>query len=225
MDLAAIGALLRPFLAGAESSSSSAAFSLDRPAALSEFQLCQLSQYLDLLLFWNDKVNLTAIRDAEDMVPRHFGESLFLGRALFPADGDESGRLIDFGSGAGFPGVPIKIWAPALRLNLIESNQKKATFLREVIRALDLKEAEVFSRRAENFSWQAEVVTMRAVERFDSALPIATQLVAPAGRIALLIGQAQVRIAHEFAREIAWQPATPVPHSTNRVLLIGRKPE
>lgn len=122
MDSGTIAELLTPFLRGS-------AHRPEKSVPLSEIQLGQLSVYLDLLLLWNDKVNLTAIRDAESIVRRHFGESLFLGRWLFPAGCEPPVRLIDFGSGAGFPGVPIKIWAPALQLSLLESNQKKATFL------------------------------------------------------------------------------------------------
>jgi len=218
MDLGRICALLQPFLTGA-------AVSGEKVGCLPESQLQRFAKYLDLLLMWNEKVNLTAVRDPDEIVTRHFGESLFLGRQLFPSGYEKNDRLVDFGSGAGFPGVPIKLWAPSIRLNLVESNNKKAIFLREVIRALELKDAEVFSRRAESFSWQAEVVTMRAVERFDCALPIGIQLVAPGGRIALLIGEPQIRPTHELAREISWDSPIPVPQSESRVALIGRKPE
>ena len=86
--------------------------------------------------------------------------------------------LIDLGSGAGFPGLPIKLWAPDLRITLIESNQKKSTFLREAdLRALTLMNVDVFSARAEDFPAQASVVTLRAVERFEDVLPTATRLV------------------------------------------------
>src|SRR5262249_31150539 len=99
--------------------------------------------------------------------------------------------LIDIGSGAGFPGLAIKIWVPELHVTLIESNQKKATFLREVCRTLTLTNVDVFDSRAEDFRGAcADIVTMRAVERFDLILPIAASLVAPGGRLALLIGNA-----------------------------------
>ncbi len=193
--------------------------------ALTETQLQQISAYLDLLLHWNARMNLSAVRDAEAILTRHFGESLFAARHLFPLNQDRppQSRLIDVGSGAGFPGLPIKIWSSAVRLTLIESNQKKATFLREVIRRLGLKDGAVFAGRAESFSGQAEVVTLRAVERFETALKVASRLVLPAGRIALLIGAAQVERARELVRDVKWQPATPIPQSFSRVLMIGQK--
>src|SRR5438094_5607441 len=114
MDIDRIGDLLLPFING---------------SVLSGAQAKQLSLYLDLLLKWNSKINLTAVRDPEEIVTRHFGESLFAARQLFPEP--IAGTVIDVGSGAGFPGIPIKIWNDAADLTLIESNQKKAVFLHE----------------------------------------------------------------------------------------------
>jgi 16S rRNA (guanine527-N7)-methyltransferase len=223
MDARRIAALVQPFLltAGAESAPADPL----APAALTGPQLEQISAYLDLLLRWNERINLSAVRDAEEVVTRHFGESLFAARHLFPSPGDlrSPSRLIDVGSGSGFPGLPIKIWSNEVQLTLIESNQKKATFLREVIRRLGFKDGSVFSGRAENFPSQAEVVTLRAVERFETALTVATRLVLPAGRVALLIGAAQVERARELRPEIEWQHAATIPLSSNRVLMIGQK--
>jgi 16S rRNA (guanine527-N7)-methyltransferase len=230
MDSERIAALVQPFLAtvAAEATPQDpcrAGFSSETPAALTDIQLKQISTYLDHLLRWNARMNLSAVRDAEGIVTRHFGESLFAARHLFSSNPDRlsRSRLIDVGSGAGFPGLPIKIWRSDVQLTLIESNQKKATFLRELIRRLELKDATVFSGRAEKFSAQADVVTLRAVERFESALGVATQLVLPAGRMALLIGSAQVMRAKELAGEVTWQRATTIPLSSSRVLLIGAK--
>ena len=117
--------------------------------------LLNISTYIDLLIRWNARINLTAIRTEEEIVTRHFGESLFAARHLFPRVARapspasvsktkvHAPRLIDVGSGAGFPGLPIKIWAPEIDLTLIESNQKKATFLREVTRQLTLMDINV----------------------------------------------------------------------------------
>jgi len=230
MDSERIRALVQPFLATAAAESTPQdptrrGFSPQTSAGLTDTQLKQISAYVDLLLRWNTRMNLSAVRDRESIVTRHFGESLFAARHLFPSNQDRvsPSRVIDVGSGAGFPGLPMKIWSRDVQLTLIESNQKKATFLREVIRRLELKDATVFSGRAENFPGQAEVVTLRAVERFETALGIATRLVVPAGRIALLIGSAQVVRAQELARDVTWQRATTIPLSSSRVLLIGRK--
>ena len=216
MDLRRIAALVEPFLR--------ADFGPGEPAGLTDLQLQQITAYIDLFVRWNARMNLSAVRDADGIVTRHFGESLFAARHLFSnSDRPSQSRLIDVGSGAGFPGLPIKIWSKDVQLTLIESNQKKAIFLREVIRRLGLKDATVFSGRAESFPGQAEVVTLRAVERFEAALGMATRLVLPAGRIALLIGAGQVERTRELARDVEWQPATPIPQSFGRVLMIGQK--
>ena len=203
-------------------------------------QLHQISTYIDLLLRWNARVNLTSIREPEEIVRRHFGESLFAARHLFPPANRETAAvsvgfandqqpttndgpldLLDLGSGAGFPGLPIKLSAPELRTTLIESNQRKATFLREVVRTLALTDVEIFSGRAEDFPGRSRTVSLRAVERFEIALPLAASLIEPGGRLALLIGMDQVESARRLIPSFRWSNPTPIPMSTNRILLIG----
>jgi 16S rRNA (guanine527-N7)-methyltransferase len=187
-------------------------------------QLINISTYIDMLLKWNARINLTAVRQPEEMVRRHFGESLFAAQYLFPAGAQpESVRVFDVGSGAGFPGLPVKLWSPQIQLTLIESNQKKVAFLREVVRTLTLTSVDVFAGRAEDCPGTAGVVTLRAVERFESALPVAARLVAAGGRLALLIGEAQREHARELAPEFGWNEAVHVPESLNRALLVGRR--
>ncbi|MBI2678137.1 MAG: 16S rRNA (guanine(527)-N(7))-methyltransferase RsmG [Candidatus Koribacter versatilis] len=181
-------------------------------------QLEQISKYIDILLKWNDKTNLTAVRDPREMVVRHFGESLFAARALL--EPESALDVIDVGSGAGFPGMPLKLFAPRIRLTLVEAQAKKATFLKEVVRALGFGNVTVLSARAETLTEQADLVTLRAVERFDEVLPIAGHLVKPGGRLALLIGTGQIGAAHQLP-EFAWQEASKVPQSRTRVLLVG----
>lgn len=185
-----------------------------------EEQLRSISTYIDLLLRWNQHVNLSAIRDAEQIVCRHFGESLFAARNLFAADSEA--RVIDVGSGAGFPGMVLKIFAPALRLTLIESQGKKAVFLRELARALKFSDVRVVQERAERFAEQAEVVTFRAVERFERILLSAAALVSPGGRLGALIGASQLGIAAEVLPG-DWK-SLPIPASHARVLAMWPKP-
>ncbi len=202
-----------------------------------------ISTYIDILLRWNARINLTAIRDPEEIVTRHFGESLFAARHLFPSPPsvssvvkgfeandqrprtNDDASVADLGSGAGFPGIPIKLWAPHIALTLIESNQKKVTFLREVFRALTLTDIDIFPGRAENMTdshiASFDVVTLRAVERFHQALPIAARLLRPGGRLALLIGTSQIDQAHSTLPAFTWQPSVPVPLSNSRILLVG----
>lgn len=178
-------------------------------------QLEMISIYIDLLIKWNARVNLTAVRDPEDMVRRHFGESLFAARNLVAANSTISAA--DVGSGAGFPGIPLKIHAPQLRITLIESHGKKATFLREVIRELKLTNTNVFQDRAEKWDSTADLVTLRAVEKFQTALPVAAALVAPGGRLGLLIGEDQGRIAEGLVPG-TWSEPLRIPESEKRVL-------
>lgn len=215
MDTRRIAELLKPFFAGAQ---------LPPESLLSD-----ISTYIDLLLRWNARLNLTAIRDPERIVRRHFGESLFAARELFPdgaagAAAQHSTRfsLADLGSGAGFPGVPIKLWAPEVHLTLIESNHKKATFLRELVRTLTLTNIDIQNARAESLPENSfDLVTLRAVERFDTILPIAANLVAPKGRLALLIGTSQLDHAQAALHAFNFAPPVPIPLSDSRCLLTG----
>jgi 16S rRNA (guanine527-N7)-methyltransferase len=263
MDPARITELLEPFLG---------------TTRLTESQLNRISTYIDILLRWNARINLTAIRSPEEIVTRHFGESLFAARHLFPgsisvspvssvlkdsagappfsrtlrkggdvandqrpplacpepSEGTYDASLTDLGSGAGFPGLPIKIWSPEIHLTLVESNQKKATFLREAVRALALTNVNVAASRAEDLfaeskrgspeNAQPSTVTLRAVERFDRILPVAARLASPNGRLALLISQPQIPIAHELTPSVQWAYPIPIPMSATRNLLIGRTP-
>ncbi len=102
-------------------------------------QVLQIQQYIRILLVWNEKINLTAIRDPLEILYRHFCESMFAAEAI-PL---KNGRLADIGSGGGFPGLPLKIMRPGLQVFLVESNIKRVTFLAEVIRELRLNGAQV----------------------------------------------------------------------------------
>jgi 16S rRNA (guanine527-N7)-methyltransferase len=143
-----------------------------------------LSVYLDLLLKWNARTNLTAIRDPEEIVQRHFGESLFTGIHLaqrLPSNA----TLLDLGSGAGFPGLPIQLLHPTLKITLAESQNKKSTFLREVVRTLNLP-TEVHAARAETLTRQFAALTLRAVDNMSQALAAAKPLLRPTGLLAIL---------------------------------------
>ena len=146
----------------------------------------KLSQYLELLLRWNARTNLTAIREPEEIVRRHFGESLFAARHLATRLSPEA-TLLDFGSGAGFPGLPIQLWLPNLHVTLAESQGKKASFLREAVRTLGLK-TEVWSARVESMpvDQQFDAVTLRAVDHMQEALTAARPRVAQRGWLVTL---------------------------------------
>ena len=190
-------------------------------AVLPEKIFTNISTYIDLLVKWNTKVNLTAIRTPEEMVTRHFGESFFAATRLITPDWQ--GAILDFGSGAGFPGMPLAMYAPAATVSLLESQGKKAAFLNEVIFTLKLGNATVFNGRAERYGGTADLVTMRAVERFERSLPAAASLVCPGGRLALFIGISQVKAAEDTTSEFSWDAPIKMPGSEGKVLLVGTK--
>lgn len=209
METARIAELLAPFTGG---------------ETLTPRLLEALQRYLDLLLRWNARVNLTAVRDPEKIVARHFGESLFAARVLLRGREGTTSTLTDVGSGAGFPGVPMKLFAPQLKLTLIEAHNKRAVFLREVVRSLGLDRSEVFGGRAEHWAKTADLVTLRAVEQFERALPVAAKLVAGGGRLGLLIGAGQVSTAQEvLGKSWRWREPTAVPLSEARVVLAAER--
>jgi 16S rRNA (guanine527-N7)-methyltransferase len=144
--------------------------------------LWQLAGYLELLLKWNSRTNLSAVRSPEGIVERHFGESLFMASRL-PA----CRTLLDLGSGAGFPGLPIQLARPDLKVTLAESQHKKSSFLREVVRTLELS-TEIWGDRVEAMDpdRRFDVVALRAVDRPIAALCAAKARLAEGGVIAHL---------------------------------------
>lgn len=203
MNTADIARLLQPFI------------------ELDELRLAAISKYIDLLLKWNARINLTAIRAPEEIVERHFGESLFAAKHILAHDSIKT--AVDLGSGAGFPGVPFALLAPEVEVTLIESNQKKSTFLKEVIYLLELRNVKVFSGRAESYSQSADLVMLRAVEKFEEVLSLAIRLVSPGARLALLVGAAQVDLTKSLLPKVQWQGSVAIPSGHSRVLLIGTR--
>jgi 16S rRNA (guanine527-N7)-methyltransferase len=154
---------------------------------LAAAQIDSFLAYLSLLVQWSDKFNLTAVKEADTIVRRHFLDSLAI-LPFVPPDG----RLLDIGSGAGFPGLPLKLALPEKELVLVEPRRKKANFLREVIRRLSLDGAWVTEKRAEELSVDAmglfsEVVT-RALGSADLFLQSSFPLLLPGGRSMIMHG-------------------------------------
>jgi 16S rRNA (guanine527-N7)-methyltransferase len=176
-------------------------------------------RYITMLLHWNKRISLTRITDLDEILRFHFGESLFALRQV-PI---REGRLADVGSGAGFPGVALKIALPELELVLIESNVKKAAFLAEVCRELGLKKAEVFRGRMEDISAPDKLydhVTARALGNYSVLLKWASRHLSQGGKIVLWLGEEE---AADLAKSEAWEWRQPVriPGSERRLLLIG----
>ena len=186
-------------------------------------QIEQIQQYIDILLRWNEKTNLTAIRDPLEILYRHFCESMF-GALAIPV---EKCRLADVGSGAGFPGLPLKIIRPEIDLFLIESNLKKATFLTEVARELGLAGVRVLVRRYEELSEEVaplDIVCCRAVGEFGPFLEWASTPTLGAEKIALWIGGQDAEAVRRFPLEDwEWEEPRPLPHSLRRFILTAKR--
>src|SRR5467141_3869474 len=183
-------------------------------------QVLQIQQYIKILLTWNEKVNLTAIRDPLEILYRHFCESMYAAEAIPLKDG----RLADVGSGAGFPGLPLKLMRPELQVFLVESNIKKVTFLAEVIRELGLSGAQVLARRYEELGEEVaplDYVCSRALGEFPAFLEWAGAEQIAAKQVILWIG---ARDLPEIQKIGGWQwDPIEVPHSLRRLLLVGTK--
>jgi 16S rRNA (guanine527-N7)-methyltransferase len=181
----------------------------------------QFEAYLSLILRWNARVNLTAIRDEEAILSRHFVESILCARALSAG----IATLLDFGSGAGFPGIPIALCRPEIAVTLAESQGKKAAFLQEAVRILGLGiSAKVHAQRAESLSAQFDCVTLRAVDRMPQAVKAASRLVAPHGWLALMTTRAELAGLQTIAgAAFSWPKMLALPGSADRLLALGER--
>lgn len=192
-------------------------------ANLSEVQLTAVQRYLSVLLNWNLAMNLTAIEDPAEILARHFGESLFAASFL---DLKKS-RLADVGTGPGFPGLPLKIAVPEMRLTLIESNLKKCAFLTEVTQRLELTGVEILKGRfqdAVSADGRFEFICSRALGSFSDFLPWARTALNAGGAVVLWLGtDDSLRLMRHKA--FVWDPPVPIPESRRRVIMVGRRPE
>jgi 16S rRNA (guanine527-N7)-methyltransferase len=196
--------------------------------ALGEFQLTvddkqvlQIQQYMKILLAWNEKINLTAIRDPQEILYRHFCESMYAAAAV-PL---EHGRLADVGSGGGFPGIPLKIIRPDLQVFLVESNLKKATFLAEVIRELELRDIQVLVRRYEELGEEVaplDFICSRALGEFVPFLEWALSEQLATKQVILWIGGRDLPEIEKI-QTWHWHGPIQVPHSLRRLLLVGSR--
>jgi 16S rRNA (guanine527-N7)-methyltransferase len=189
--------------------------------ALSDKQVLQIQQYMSILLIWNEKINLTAIQDPLEVLNRHFCECMYAASAV-PL---EHGRLADVGSGGGFPGLPLKIIRPELQVFLIESNVKKATFLAEVARELELRDTRVLVSRYEELGEEIaplDFVCSRALGEFVPFLEWARSERVAAKQVILWIGARDLPEIQKV-RTWEWHEPIAVPHSLRRLLLVGTK--
>ena len=184
--------------------------------------LTQLSIYLELLVRWNRRVNLTGLREPRDMVRRLFGESLFLTTVV-----SLYGWLVDVGSGAGFPGLALKLALPELRVTLVEARRKRAVFLQEVARSCHFSNVEVVAERFENWAQARQrperphFITTRAVNVDPDLLAAFARLLEPGG---VLLYQTTRKIASRLETvAVGWKLNAPiaVPKTESSIVLIA----
>lgn len=179
----------------------------------------QIQRYIAILKLWNEKVSLTAITDEQELLARQFGEALF----AISTFAVEKSRLADVGSGAGFPGLALKIFYRSLDVTLIEQNVKKAVFLREAVRFLGVSQVSIESKDFHavkapppGFDW----IAAKALGNYPSLLLFARENLSTRGSVLLWLG---IEEASKLAsiRDWNWRPAIAIPGSRQRVLLAG----
>ena len=187
---------------------------------LSDAQLTSISKYLALSRKWNPIVPLTSIEGDTDIVGRHFGESIYAGSVL----SIERGRLADVGSGAGFPGIPLRIAFPQLHVTLIEPNTKKCAFLREAQALLGLSGLDVIRSRYEDCgtsSVQFDFICSRALGGYGRLLHWSRGVLKPDGQIVLWLGTEDSNLISK-AKGWSWNLPVRIPESRRRVILSGK---
>jgi len=192
---------------------------------LTSAQTDQTLAYLELLLRWNQKINLTAIRNPDECVTRHFGESLFVSNHF-----RLEGHLLDIGSGAGFPGLALKIAFPKLSVTLLEPVAKKRAFLKEAARVCGFGQVEVRADRLEDLARQTppplfDFATMRAVGNLGTMVPLAANCLKPGGNLLLWLTRDQASELPSIEADLKWRDPLPVPLSHSGEIWSATKPE
>lgn len=180
---------------------------------LSPSQIAQLYAHYELLLRWNQRMNLTTVKPGPQMVIRHYCESLFFAAHLPAANPGIS--VVDVGSGAGFPGIPMAILKPEWRVILVESVQRKSVFLRESTRTLT--NISVFNQRIEDVASKVDWLVARAVDPEEVLL----QVPRLAPNIGLMIGEEDFSVIRTNSR-IAWSEPLRLPWGDRKLCVYGR---
>lgn len=147
-------------------------------------QIEQFYKYMNLLIEWDEKINLTAITEPKEIILKHFIDSITILKYI-----DDNSKLVDVGTGAGFPGVPLSIMNPTLKITLVDSLNKRLIFLQEVVKELNLKNIEIVHARAEefgqnkNYREKFDIATSRAVANLATLSEYLVPLVKIGGKI------------------------------------------
>ena len=166
---------------------------------LTEEKLEELNKFYNLLIEWNKKINLTRIEEEEEVYLKHFYDSLTIAKAV---DLSEIKTLCDIGTGAGFPGIVLKIFYPNLKITLIDSLKKRVNYLNEIIKDLGIDNIEAIHVRGEDYKGQYDVVTSRAVANIEKLLGYTMHLVSPTGIFIAMKGDIEKELTPDVKKKI-----------------------
>ncbi|HXJ18200.1 MAG TPA: 16S rRNA (guanine(527)-N(7))-methyltransferase RsmG [Candidatus Polarisedimenticolia bacterium] len=189
-------------------------------AVRADHDLCQkIRAYIATLLLWNRRISLTTVTEPLEILRFHFGES-FLAASIVPI---REGRLADVGSGAGFPGIPLRLLSPSLSLTLIEANSKKCAFLSEIVRDVGIDHVSVVNSRMEDFPKAArgfDFITARALGQHSELMAWSIEHLGPGGKLVLWLGEDDTT---QISLTPGWLWASPIliPGSKGRFILAG----
>lgn len=167
---------------------------------LTEEQLNKLDQFYNLLIEWNEKINLTRITKKEDVYLKHFYDSLTLAKVI---DLSTKETLCDVGTGAGFPGIVLKIVYPNLKITLVDALQKRVNYLNEIIKDLQLENIQAIHTRGEDLHDKYDVVTARAVANIEKLLKYTMHLVNNTGVFVAMKGNIDNELTPEIENKIS----------------------
>ncbi len=191
-------------------------------------QLSQLEKYFNLLVEWNSKINLTRIIEKKEVYLKHFYDSLTIVKAV---NLEKINNLCDIGTGAGFPGIVLKIMYPHLNITLVDSLQKRINFLNIVINTLNLKDIKTIHARSEDFRGQFDIVVSRAVANIEKLLAISMHLIKPNGMLVAMKGNIdkeltptiKTKIEKKYVIEKIEKFILPIENSCRSIILVKNK--
>lgn len=195
---------------------------------ITEEQLQKLDHFYKLLIEWNNKINLTRITEEQEVYLKHFYDSLTIKRVI---DLNSTETLCDVGTGAGFPGIVLKIMYPNLKITLVDALQKRVNYLNEIIKELELKDIKAIHVRGEDLKEKYDVVTARAVANIEKLLTYTMHLLNKEGKLIAMKGnideeitqEVKNRIEKKYIIERIEQFNLPIENSNRSLVVISNK--